>query len=206
MVQALTVLGSLTRCEARWSEEKDELVVLMKVNSAACHHELREHISVLELCNDVLQQQNNHPKALYRRAAAHQAREEWTEAAKDFAHLLDADAAMDQQSRDKVQRRLAVIEAQQRRVQQRNRDKYDGFLLRAQQEDTATSSSASLLYADRIDEQEQLAKQSTLLGQLQQRLLALPASATTAFHWLWAQADQAWRRCRRPPPTCSKAE
>ena len=202
------MLGSLTRCEAPWAEEKEELSLLMKVNCAACHSELREHISVLELCTEVLQRQPNHPKALYRRAAAHQAREEWAEAAKDFTQLLDTDSRMDQASRDKVQRKLTTIDAQQRRVQQRNRERYDGFLLRAQEGSSASSSdaaSSSLLYADRIAEQEQQAKQGTFLCQLQQQWVSLTSSATVAAGWLWTRVDQGWRRCRRPA-SVSKAE
>ena len=191
--KALQVLDSLSAQGRGASDESVALTALMKVNAAACHQRLRSYIDVLQLCSEVLQQQPGHAKALYRRAAAHQAREEWDEATADYESLLESDLTMDKSTKEKVHRQLQSIAQHRRRVDRSQKQNLDGFLLKRSNQPSSDASS-SLLYADRIAEQDEQERAKTLWGQIAQRWAAFAAAASANVKWLYTVT---LRRCRR---------
>ena len=202
--KALTALHSVDRSDGRWEDEKEALTSVMQLNSAACHLQMADFIAVLELCSDVLRRTPNHPKALYLRAAAHQAREEWTEATEGFQQLLQTHEELDANTRAKVKRQLQIIEGQLRKQRERDTKKYDGFLLRGRGPKAGSSeapSTSTLLYEDRIAEEEETTRRNSFLGQVQHFFTSLPEQTTAAFHSLWSVVEEGCRRCRQSRPS-----
>ena len=135
---------------------------------------------VLSLCSAVLSSRPQHAKALYLRAAAHQAREDWAEAEADWRRLLQlgdeaaergadgaADGAVDQPTRAKVARQLRLIAERQRQAADRERTRLDGFLLRR----------GATLYDDKQAERQQ----AGALLQIHSVLTAAVAAAAPVY-------------------------
>ena len=94
---ALGRLEQLMLREKPGDEEWSELLSLkipLLLNLAQCRLSLADYYPVIEHCSEVLQQQPDNVKALYRRAKAHVGAWNPTEAKKDFAAVMDLDATL----------------------------------------------------------------------------------------------------------------
>jgi len=73
-----------------------ELKRTVELNKAACYLQLNDPTSALASCNIVLREDRNNLKALFRRAKAHHARTEHTEAAGDLERLIELEPGNDE--------------------------------------------------------------------------------------------------------------
>ena len=189
--KARSVLQSMDGREAGGGDEKDELDVLMRVNAAACMMRVGDHIAVVELCNGVLAKQPTHAKALYRRAAARMARDEWSDAATDLSTLLASasDGSLDGTTREQVQKQLLRCRKQLKKADEGSRKKWEGIFLNNQRPS---------LYDDRIQQREAEVEQER--RQSQPLLRAVDTAkywldtAVSAISWAWREG---WKKCRR---------
>ena len=194
--KARSVLQSMDAKQGEGGDERDELEVLMRVNAAACMARVGDHIAVVELCNGVLTRRPTHAKALYRRAAARMAREEWTDAAADLSTLLasssddsSSSTHLDGATREQVQKQLARCKQQLRRVDEGSRQRWQGVF---------KSEGRPALYEDVIQkrevEVEKERRQSHPLLKAVDVAKEWYGHALEAFSWAW---QEGWRRCRR---------
>ena len=189
--KARSVLQSMDGREGEGGDEKDELETMMRVNAAACMMRVGDFIAVVELCNGVITKHPTHPKALYRRAAARMAREEWTDAAADLTTLLasTSDSSMDGATREQVQKQLVRCKQRLKKAEEGSWKRLDGFLL---------SERRPALYDDQIRQREaeveQERRQSHALWSVVDMVKDWLDTAVSACSWAW---QAGWRRCRR---------
>ncbi|CAJ1431888.1 unnamed protein product [Effrenium voratum] len=68
-----------------------ELKKLCDLNKAACHLKLKQHQDAMRCCNNVLKEEADNMKALFRRAQAAFGLYEYTDCMKDIKHILELD-------------------------------------------------------------------------------------------------------------------
>jgi len=87
----LELLGQSDKLSEETKKESKEMKLLIELNKAACYLQLGDPTSALTSCNVVLKDDRFSKKALFRRAKAHQQRNEFVEAIQDLEKLLELD-------------------------------------------------------------------------------------------------------------------
>ena len=106
--RALSVLSSMTECASALETRRDDLTVQCANNVAACAWSLGDDVKTVQMASNVLRLQPNNVRALYRRAAAYERRDEFDDAIRDFAAVIDA-AAADETIRHQARKHIAAI-------------------------------------------------------------------------------------------------
>jgi len=74
------------------AEAADDLATICKLNSAQCLLKMHNYTDAEKRCTDVLKNDPNNIKALYKRALAHHALKDLQSAAEDLKHLISIDS------------------------------------------------------------------------------------------------------------------
>jgi len=223
--KALTVLDSVRNHEvdAATVAEKHDLMTTFLVNQAQCHMRSKEFALVLAVTSKALVLNPKHGKALFRRAEAHKAREEWADALSNYDKLLatyepslnatdeekaafaakkQADAAV----LSAVQSAIATVKRRQSAQSTAQRKRMDGFMTKAASSPSDGASSGLGLYDDmpmravttEDSEADAFAQHEGFANQAQQAYFAVKGSFQALFDIV-----RSW--CGRRP-TSSKKE